>query len=161
MNFSVLFGAALVPLLVGMVWYNPKVFGNAWMHANGFTEESVKANPRPMWQIFLFTYIFSLLASMVYWQLCVHQMGAMGMIGGGINERTLPSFQAFMNDYGTAFRTFKHGALHGGMASFTMGLFMVGVGAMFEMRSWKYIFLHVGYLTICGIIMGGLICQFI
>jgi hypothetical protein len=160
MNFSVLFGVALVPLFVGMVWYNPKVFGNSWMKANGFTEESIKTNPRPMWQIFLLLYIFSFLSTMVLMQLCIHQIGAYGMIGGEINATTLPSFQAFMTDYGNTFRTFKHGALHGGLASFIMSLFMVGTGAMFEMKSWKYIFIHVGYLTICGIIMGGLICQF-
>lgn len=162
MNYAILFGAALVPLIVGSIWYNPKVFGNAWMQANGFTEESIQNNPRPMWQVFLFTYIFSLLATGIYWQLCVHQMGALGMIGGPDQiSNALPSYQAFMNDYGTAFRSFGHGALHGGMAAFIMGLFMVGVGAMFEMRSWKYIFIHVGYLTVCGILMGGLICQFI
>ena len=160
MNFPILFGVALVPLFVGMVWYNPKVLGNAWMEACGFTEDQLRANSKPMWQTFLFLYIFSLLATMVFMQLCIHQIGAYGMIGGGMAENTLPSFQAFMTDYGTAFRTFKHGALHGGMAGFFMSLFMVGTGAMFEMRSWKYIFIHVGYLTICGIIMGGLLCQF-
>jgi hypothetical protein len=160
MNFPVLFGVALVPLFVGMIWYNPRVLGNAWMEACGFTEEQLKANSKPMWKTFIALYIFSLLATMVFMQLCIHQIGAYGMIGGGMAEGTLPSFQAFMTDYGNAFRTFKHGALHGGMAGFFMSLFMVGSGAMFEMRSWKYIFIHVGYLTICGIIMGGLLCQF-
>lgn len=117
MNFPVLFGVALIPLLVGFVWYNPKVFGNAWMEACGFTEEKMKnIDKSGMWKTFLLTYIFSLLATMVYWQLCVHQMGAFGMIGGGPTPETLPSFQAFMDDYGTAFRTFKHGMLHGGMS---------------------------------------------
>lgn len=162
MNYPILFGVALVPLLIGMIWYNPKVLGTAWMESCGFTEEKMQnVDKSGMWKTFVLVYIFSLLACMVYWQLCIHQVGAYGMIGGGPNADTLPSFQAFMNDYGTAFRTFKHGMLHGGMASFFMSLFMVGTGALFEMRSWKYILIHVGYFTICGILMGGLICQFL
>jgi hypothetical protein len=44
-------------------------------------------------------------------------MGAVGMIGG---DPTLakPSYVSFMADYGTAFRTFKHGLLHGFIAGF-------------------------------------------
>ena len=157
MNFTILFGVALVPLLVGMVWYNPKVLGNAWMHANGFTEDSIKSNTRPMWQIFLLTYIFSLFASFIFMHLCIHQMGVFSLTEG---KNMLPSYDAFMADYGKLFRSFGHGALHGGMSGFMLSLFIAGTGALFEMRSWKYIFIHVGYYTICGILMGGLVCQF-
>jgi hypothetical protein len=31
MNFLAVPLAAVIPILVGMIWYNPKVFGNAWM----------------------------------------------------------------------------------------------------------------------------------
>ena len=33
--------AALVPLLIGSIWYNPKVFGTAWMKATGFTDDKL------------------------------------------------------------------------------------------------------------------------
>jgi len=39
---------------------------------------------------------------------------------GGDTSTAKPSFNAFMADYGTAFRTFKHGALHG----FLTGIFL-------------------------------------
>ena len=29
-------------MVLGYVWYHPKVFGNAWMKSLGFTEESLK-----------------------------------------------------------------------------------------------------------------------
>ena len=35
MNFNVLFLAALVPMIIGFVWYGP-LFGNAWMKEMGF-----------------------------------------------------------------------------------------------------------------------------
>ena len=42
MNYLAIVGAALVPLIVGMIWYSPKVFGNTWMQVNGFTPEGMK-----------------------------------------------------------------------------------------------------------------------
>ena len=41
-NFLAVLVAALVPMLVGFIWYNPKVLGNAWMQACGLTEEKMK-----------------------------------------------------------------------------------------------------------------------
>ena len=32
----------LVPMVLGFVWYHPKVFGGAWMKSLGMTEESMK-----------------------------------------------------------------------------------------------------------------------
>ena len=46
-NFYMYFIAALIPLLVGTVYYHPKVFGNAWMKSNGFTEESLAGGNMP------------------------------------------------------------------------------------------------------------------
>ena len=34
--------AALSSLVVGFVWYNPKVFGKVWMDSIGITEEDTK-----------------------------------------------------------------------------------------------------------------------
>ena len=36
--------AALIPLVIGSLWYNPKTFGNAWMHACGFDEKKLQEN---------------------------------------------------------------------------------------------------------------------
>ena len=33
--------AALVPLVIGFIWYGP-LFGNAWMNEMGFTKESME-----------------------------------------------------------------------------------------------------------------------
>jgi hypothetical protein len=60
------------------------------------------------------------------------------MIGG---DPTLakPSYVSFMADYGTAFRTFKHGLLHGFYGCFFfLALPIIGTNALFEKRSWKY-----------------------
>jgi len=64
----------------------------------------------------------------------VHQTGALGMIGGS-ETNALPSYTAFMADYGTAFRTFKHGALHGFLTGLLFITPTIGVNALFEKRA--------------------------
>jgi hypothetical protein len=34
--------AGLIPMVLGYVWYHPKVFGGAWMKSLGLTEETVR-----------------------------------------------------------------------------------------------------------------------
>ncbi len=155
MNFSGVLLASLIPLLIGFFWYGNLGFGKAWQKETGFVaDSSSKGN---MILIFLLTFIFSLFIAFVMQFLVIHQTGAFGMIGGEI-EKALPSYAAFMNDYGTAFRTFKHGALHGTMAGILLAFPIIAVNGLFEKKSWKYIFIHAGYWTVCFALMGGVVC---
>ena len=36
--------AALAAVAIGFVWYNPKVFGNAWMKSIGKTKEEMRCS---------------------------------------------------------------------------------------------------------------------
>lgn len=158
-NFLAMAVAALVTLVVGFIWYHPKVFGTAWMHAAGLKEEQLKgAN---MLKIFGFTIILSLMMTLVIMALSIHQTGAYGMIGGMVTDDTLPSFQVFMDDYGMAFRTFKHGALHGFIAALFFAFPMTAINGLFEHKSAKYIFINAGYWIVSLTIMGGIICGWV
>jgi hypothetical protein len=42
MNFIAIFVAALVPMILGFIYYNPKVLGGVWMAETGLTEEKMK-----------------------------------------------------------------------------------------------------------------------
>ena len=42
-NFMAIIVAAIVPIFVGFVWYNPKIFGTAWARAAEMTEEKMKS----------------------------------------------------------------------------------------------------------------------
>lgn len=157
MNWIAILVAALSTLVVGFIWYHPKVFGVAWMKETGLTEEELsKGN---MVKIFGLTYIFSLFIVSVEMALTIHQAGAVSMIGGypKINE-ALPSFKAFMNDYGTAYRTYKHGALHGFLSGVFFAFPIIAINGLFERKSWKYIFIHSGYWIITLSIIGSIIC---
>jgi len=157
-NFLAILAAAVSALVVGFIWYSPKVFGNAWMKAAGMTEEQVKGGN--MAKIFGLALLFAFLLAFAMQFLTIHQIGAMGMIGGDV-DNALPSFAAFMDDYGNAFRTFKHGALHGTIGGIFIALPIIGTNALFERKSAKYIFINSGYWIVTLAIMGSIVCGWV
>jgi len=158
-NFVALLLAAIVTLIVGFIWYSPKVFGTIWMKESNLTQEELKKGN--MIKIFGLTYIFSLMITMTLMSLTIHQSGAVGMVGGPpLIDSAKPSFAAFMADYGMAYRTFKHGALHGFMSGLFFAFPLIGINGLFERKSWKYIFINSGYWIITLTLMGGIICGF-
>ncbi|AXG73241.1 DUF1761 domain-containing protein [Flavobacterium arcticum] len=155
MNFLAVIVAALSTMVVGAIWYNPKVFGTVWMKETGMTEE--KAEGANMFKIFGMAILFAIMISFVLQFSVIHQFGSLGMIGGN-PAVAKPSYEAFIADYGHAFRTFKHGALHGFMTGLFLGLPVIGTNALFERKSAKYILINGGYWIICFTIMGGILC---
>lgn len=160
-NFVAVLVAGIVPLVVGAVWYNPKVFGSAWMDACGLDEEKLKdAN---MALIFGLTFVFSLLCAAFLIPVVIHQMHIISTL---VNE---PGFRDansavgkyiahFMKTYGGNFRTFQHGAFHGVMTGLIFALPVLGINAMFERKGFKYIAINAGYWMVCFAIMGAIIC---
>ncbi|NQX92285.1 MAG: DUF1761 domain-containing protein [Flavobacteriales bacterium] len=53
------FVAALIPMIIGFIWYNPKVFGNAWMKHANMTKEKVESGNMPV--IFGTSYLLSVI----------------------------------------------------------------------------------------------------
>lgn len=39
LNWILVLSTALIPLVMGFIWYNPKVFGNIWMKEIGLKME--------------------------------------------------------------------------------------------------------------------------
>jgi len=160
MNWIAIFVSALATLAVGFIWYNPKVFGTAWMKETGLTQEELQKGN--MLKIFGLTYFFSLLIIIVEMALTIHQSGAVSMVGGfaKVNE-ALPSFKAFMDDYGTAYRTFKHGALHGFISGLFFAFPIIAINGLFERKSWRYIWIHAGFWMVTLTIIGAIICAWL
>jgi len=153
-NFWAIFVAALIPLLMGFIWYHPRLFGKSWMEEVGLTEDKMKGS---MIGAFVFSIILSMLMALFLQFITIHQFGALGMVGG--NEMNAnPSYHAFMKDYGSAYRSFGHGALHSFMAGFLFVFPLTAINAMFERKSWKYTMITSAYWTITITIMGGIIC---
>lgn len=164
MKFNIVYLAlaALVPLLIGFIWYGP-LFGKAWMREMGFTEESLKeAN---MIKILILSYIFSFFIATFLLPATIHQMGIYSTLAAepGFVEQTgeaFSYFQNFIENYGNRFRTFKHGALHGTLVGLFFGLPILAINAMFERKGVKYIAINAGYWVVTLAIMGGIVCQF-
>lgn len=155
LNITAIFVAAFFAVFIGFVWYHPKVFGTAWMHAAGLTETQLKgAN---MAKMFALSLLFAVLLAFAMPALVIHQTGALSLVGGDASK-AMPSYEAFMLDYSEAFRTFKHGVLHGVMSGVFIALPITGINALLERKSAKYIFISAGYWIVTLAIMGGIIC---
>lgn len=146
--------AAFSALVVGFIWYNPKVFGNAWMQASGMTDEQIKGGN--MAKIFVLALFFAFLLAISLSSIVIHQMGAFGLVQGELG--ILPSYDAFMADYSNEFRTFKHGALHGVLSGVLIALPILGTNALFERKGAKYILINSGYWILTLGVMGAIIC---
>ena len=157
-NFLAILVAAAIPIVIRLFWYNPKTFGIAWMRESGMTEEQFRKGNLVI--IFGVSLVLSLLLAFSIQSLVIHQFGAFGMIGAA-PETAEPSYQAFINDYGNAYRTFKHGALHGFISGVFIIFPVIAITALFERRSWKYIFINTGFWILCLTIMGAIVCGWV
>ncbi|MEN3323789.1 DUF1761 domain-containing protein [Mariniflexile soesokkakense] len=154
LNLGAILVAAVSALVVGFIWYHPKVFGNAWMQAAEMTEEKMKgAN---MAKIFGLALFFAFLLATALPGIVVHQMGALSLVGGN-SASALPSYEAFMLDYSESFRTFRHGLFHGVLTGVFIALPILGTNALFERKSAKYILINAGYWIVTLGLMGGII----
>lgn len=163
LNYLIVMSSSLIPLVIGMLWYSKIGFGKVWMQETGITEEQAKS--MNMIKVIGLSMLFNIFVAMLLPNIVIHQTGLMSalMNESGFNEPTseLGMFlQDFMTKYGTNFRTFKHGAFHGFLTSILFVLPIVGTSALYEMKSFKYIFIHVGYWAVSLMLMGGVICAF-
>ena len=163
-NWLVLIISAFIPLLVGFVWYHPKVFGTAWMKASGHTEASLKDGN---WGIvFGVSLIFSLLLALILSTMTIHQLHLTSILlnepgFGDPQSETGQYFTNFMQRFGGNFRTFQHGAMHGTLAGILFALPVLGTNALFERKGFRYIAINAGYWIVSAALMGGVLCAYL
>ncbi len=163
-NWIAIIVAAFVPTIIGFIWYNPKVFGTAWMKAADMSEEKMKGANMPM--IFGVSFVLSLLLSMSMITMSVHQNNIPGVFMVGNEEPAADSEEGifiadFMEKYGSRHRTFAHGLIHGIFGVLFFGLPILGTNALFERKGFKYIAVNVGYWMLTVGIMGGIVCGWV
>lgn len=164
MNFAVVFLTALIPIIIGFIWYNNNVFGKAWMASSGMTLERARSNN--MLKVFSLTYLLGVFIATIMMVLTIHQIHFGSILANepGLHDPNseIGKFVAdFMAKYGNNFRTFKHGAFHGTIAAILLVMPVIGINAIFERRSFKYVAIHAGYWIVTLALMGGCVCQFI
>ncbi|MCB0643638.1 MAG: DUF1761 domain-containing protein [Phaeodactylibacter sp.] len=160
MNILALAVAALIPLLVGFVWYSDKVFGKAWQNAAGLkTEDLEGAN---MAVIFGGTLVLSFLLAVAVQFGVVHQMHIGSLLASDPDFADTSSelyqwYQGFMADHGSKHRTFGHGVFHGIFLAVMLALPVIAINALFERKGIKYVALHAGYWILTIALMGGVV----
>ena len=133
-NWLALIVAAFSALVVGFFWYNPKLFGTAWMKEVGMTEEDAQKGNMPM--IFGIALVVAFILSL--WFNIFIQVS---------HPDTLADFS-----------TFGHGSFHGLFVGLMVAMPVLATNALFEQKSFKYIAINVGYWIVTISIMGGIIC---
>ncbi len=165
MNWIYFFPIALIPLVIGSIWYNPKVFGTVWMRTAGLTEEQAASGNMAL--IFGLVYIFSLFVCMFAGSWAIHQFSTNGLFAtqpgfaDGTDQAMIDFVNTLNTDYANLHRTFGHGAVHGGIGAVFIALPIIAIISLFERRGWKYIMVHFGYWLITLILMCGTVCQFV
>lgn len=157
MKPAILIASALVPMVIGFMWYNEKTFGNAWMKETGMTKE--KAKEANILKTFGFAILFSLFVSTTLYQIVIHQGALYSLVLGDNSESTQQWLKDAMARYGNNYRTFQLGMAHGLFTRLFLALPMEGLNSQFEMKSWKYVFITSGYWIVSFMLMGGIICQ--
>ncbi len=142
LNIRALVCAALVPMVMGFIYYHPSLMGNAWMKANGFTRESIGKGPKPA--MYLLALVASFMLAFFMW----------GWVtgGGGVDK-----MQVVDPVDGHSYETFGHGVFHGVAFSIMVLLPILTTIKIFEMRSWKWALVNWGYWSITVILMNGIL----
>jgi len=160
-NFLLAAGTALIPLIIGFLWYHKNVFGNIWIKETGVTAEDGKKMNMPL--IFGLTYVFSFFLSIALHFMTIHQFALSSLALPELNftdpDGLVPALNNLVEMSADKYRTFRHGAVTGIIDGFLVVLPVIGVNALFERKGWKYILINVGFWTVCISIMGGIICQ--
>jgi hypothetical protein len=160
MHWLVLVGAALIPLAVGFVWYHKAVFGKSWMRANRFLDEDLKG--RNMVRLVMLSFMLSLMLSAALAPIVIHQFSLAGLVGGGASHQPdQPWPLSAMLAYEREVRTFRHGAFHGALSATFFTLPLIGIVALMERKSGKYILIHWGYWLVSLTLMGGVLCKWL
>ena len=162
-NMLVVAAAGLIPMIVGFIWYSDTVMGTVWRTESGFNPETAKKTN--MVKVMGIGLLFSLMLAGSLMPAVIHQMGLTSMLMDepslkDPNSELSKTLAMLMEKYGSNYRTFKHGALHGFMTTLFLVLPVIGMSALYEQKSAKYVAVHVGYWAICLTLMGGVICAF-
>ncbi|MFT5724740.1 MAG: hypothetical protein ACI9JN_001862 [Bacteroidia bacterium] len=160
LNFPILLLAALAPMVIGFIWYNPKVFGKAWMEASGMTDEKVKGGNMVL--IFGLSFVLAVLLAFALNGMVIHQNHLYSIFFGqkdALNQ-TIEYLNANQSGWDLNWRDFRHGSIHGFFGGLFFAIPVLITNALFERKGMKYALVNGGYWIVTLTLMGGVICQF-
>jgi hypothetical protein len=130
-NWIAIIIAALIPMLVGFVYYHKALFGKAWMSSLGLTDDDLKKGNMAV--IFAVSLLMSFMLSL-FMLVNVDGPGQEGQ-----------------------FDTFKHGVAHGVIVALLVATPVLVTNGLFERKNFKNLGINVLYWVITLGLMGGVI----
>lgn len=140
MNMMPILVATLIPTVVGMLYYNPKTVGGAWMQSLGKTEEELTEG----FNMALVTIIGLVLSFFLAFSI----NAIVELIHKDVNEAGELIYASH--------HTFAHGALHGALMAIFFIVPVFITNGMYERKTWKNMFINCGYWIITFALMSGL-----
>ena len=140
-NFLPIIVAAFIPILVGFIYYNPKVLGSAWMRELGKTEAELQEGsnmPLIMGASLLLSFFLSFGTNVVV-ELIHRNVDAAGEI---LTQST---------------HTLGHGMFHGLILAVLFVIPALVIDGLFERKSWKLLLINSGYWILTIMLMSGLL----
>ena len=138
-NWLAIIVAAIVPSIMGAIYYGP-LFEKQWLSSLGKTKEEMEPSNMAV------TYGLALLMAVLV---------AMSL------KMTIELVHKDLNSSGElifgSFHTFGHGALHGALLCISFVVPIIVSLSLFQKTSGKNIILNIVYWTICFAIMGGIL----
>ena len=134
-NWLAVLVAGISAFAIGGIWYSPALFGKAWMTENNLNEEEIKKSNKG--KIFGFTFVFSVMMAINL---------AMFLAD---SPATCPVDCAQKTDI-----------TWGITAGFLAGIWTfcaIAIHSLFELKSWRLIFINGGYSLVSLMLMGAII----
>jgi len=134
-NWLAVLVAGISAFAIGGIWYSPGLFGKAWMAENNLNEDEIKKSNKG--KIFGFTFVFSVLMAI-----------------------NLAMFLADSPAGCPADCAQKTDITWGITAGFLAGIWTfcaIATHSLFELKSWRLIFINGGYSMVALMLMGAII----
>jgi len=159
-NWLIIPIAALLPLILGYIWYHPNVLGTKLAQINGV--QAVKN--RSIGKMVLI-YLLSILLAYILTLMSVHQSAIFQLFFmdpelAFANSKYNAFINEFMATYGDRHRSFGHGLVHGAEAGLMLGLVFLGITTLLQNKPFKPVWIHLVFWILCCSLMAGLTCAF-
>ncbi len=158
LNYYAFFLISFVPLFIGFFWYHPKSVIKKWWR------EEFKSPKEFSFLQLITCFVLSFTLVYGYINLVIHQMGFYELFFTDImtgSEEAKIVVTEFLGKYGDKHRHFGHGVFHGAINAFVFALPFIGIHAILDQRSKRYVAYHFSYWLVTSMIICGLISEFV
>ncbi|MCU0327641.1 MAG: DUF1761 family protein [Chitinophagales bacterium] len=155
---------SLIPILTALIYFHPGFLGRFWPDFISWPDDISLSIPNVLKLLGVLILSFALSFSLSY--VVIHQAHIKSIVLNlpGLNDPASPAYQFIKQgllDFGNEFRNFRHGMIHGLILVLFTFLPIYFIENILLGKSWRFLFIRLGYLVLTIPLMGGFICQFL